>query len=182
MGAVKKGAVVLFPGVRYSVDTPLLYYAGSAFTQRGYAVLSVDYGDQAQSLTGLEHTADALEGPVLDHLRVWELGQYEDVVFVSKSIGTVLAGRCARRLDCAVRHIYLTPLELTLPFLNRAEDMAVGAGADPFLDAERLKAHCAAQGVPLKLYPGVGHRLEDKTDLRRTLAILGEIVEIYGEF
>lgn len=182
MGAVKKGAVVLFPGVRYSVDTPLLYYAGSAFAQRGYEILPVDYGDEAQSLTGLERTADALEGPVLDQLRSWNLGQYEDVVFVSKSIGTVLAGRCAQRLGCAVRHIYLTPLELTLPYLNRAEDIAVGAGADPFLDAERLKAHCEAQSVPLRLYPGVGHRLEDKQDLRRTLDILGEIVAIYGAF
>lgn len=174
--------MVLFPGVRYSVDTPLLYYAGRAFAQRGYEVRAVDYGDGAQSLTGLAETAAALEEPVLAQLRSWALEECEDVVFVSKSIGTVLAGRCAAALNASMRHIYLTPLELSLPFLNRAEDVVFGAGADPFLDAERLKTHCEEHGVPLKVYPGVGHRLEDKADLRRTLAILAEIAEVYERF
>ena len=179
---VKKNAVVLFPGVRYSVDTPLLYYAGSAFSQRGYEVFSVDYGDKAQSLSGLEATAQALEEPVLTQLRSWGLEDREDVVFVSKSIGTVLAGRCAARLRCPVRHIYLTPLELTLPYLVEGCGIAVGAGDDPFLDAERLKKHCEAQGVPLTLFPGVGHRLEDKKDTQRTLDIMKEVAEIYEQF
>lgn len=175
-------AVVLFPGVRYSVDTPLLYYAGSAFAQRGYEVFSVDYGEEAKSLHGLDRAVEALEGPVLDQLRGWQLEQFEDVVFVSKSIGTVLAGRCACGLSCEVRHIYLTPLDLTLPYLTRSTDLAVGGGADPFLDAGVLQAHCEAHGVPLTLFPGVGHRLEDKGNLRRTLEILAEIVRLYGGF
>lgn len=175
-------AVVLFPGVRYSVDTPLLYYAGTTFAQRGYEVFSVDYGDEAKSLHDLDRAVDALEGPVLVQLRSWKLEQYGDVVFVSKSIGTVLAARCAQGLNCDVRHIYLTPLELTLPYLDRSTDVAVGAGADPFLDAGVLQAHCEAHGVPLTMYPGVGHRLEDKGNIRRTLAILGEIVELYERF
>ena len=179
---VKKNAVVLFPGVRYSVDTPLLYYAGSAFAQRGYEVFSVDYGDKAQSLSGLEATAQALEEPVLTQLRSWGLEDREDVVFVSKSIGTVLAGRCAARLRCPVRHIYLTPLELTLPYLVKGCGVAVGAGDDPFLDAERLRAHCGANKVPLTLFPGVAHRLEDKNNLHRTLEILEKVVELYERF
>jgi hypothetical protein len=179
---VNRKAVVLFPGVRYSVDTPLLYYAGSAFSQRGYEVFSVDYGDKAQSLSGLEATAETLAEPVLAQLRSWGLEGREDVVFVSKSIGTVLAGRCAQELGCPVRHIYLTPLELTLPYLVEGCGIAVGAGADPFLDAERLKAHCAAQGVPLTLFPGVGHRLEDKENLCRTLEILEQVVKLYERF
>ena len=36
-------AVVLFPGVRYSVDTPLLYYAGTTFALRGYEVDAVGF-------------------------------------------------------------------------------------------------------------------------------------------
>lgn len=175
-------AVVLFPGVRYSVDTPLLYYAGTTFAQRGYEVFSVDYGDEDKSLHDLDRAVDALAGPVLDQLRSWKLEEYGDVVFVSKSIGTVLAGRCAQGLNCNVRHIYLTPLVLTLPYLNRSTDVAVGAGADPFVNAEELRAHCEANSVPLTMYPGVGHRLEDKGDIRRTLAILGEIVELYERF
>ena len=175
-------AAVLFPGVRYSVDAPLLYYAGSAFAQRGYEVFSVDYGEEAKSLHDLEQTADALEGPVLEQLRSWRLEEYEDVVFVSKSIGTVLAGRCAQVLTFGVRHIYLTPLELTLPYLNRSTDVAVGAGDDPFLDAGRLRLHCEAHGVPLIMVPGVGHRLEDKRDVQRTLDIMKEVAEIYEQF
>ena len=175
-------AVVLFPGVRYSVDTPLLYYAGSAFAQRGYEVHAVDYGDEARSTEGLDATAAALEGPVLNQLRAWALEDCADVVFVSKSIGTVLAARSAAALRTPVRHIYLTPLEQTLPFLCRKTDVVVGAGADPFLDPERLREHCDRFSVPLTLYPGVGHRLEDKTNLGRTLDILREVAALYERF
>lgn len=174
--------VVLFPGVRYSCDTPLLYYAGSAFEQRGYQVGRVSCGDALGSTEDLEQGVLSVRDGVLEQVRRLAPERREDVVFVSKSVGTVLAGWTAAHLACPVRQICLTPLEGALPYIHPKRDRVVGAGADPFLDGERLKAFCQEKGVPLELFSGVGHRLEDRQDIRRTLNILTEIVHIYEEF
>lgn len=175
-------AVVLFPGVRYSCDTPLLYYAGTVFTQRGYEKYEIAYPSDMLSNQNLEQKARNAQADVLEQIRKMHLEKCEDVVFVSKSIGTVLAGWTASQLDYSVRHIYLTPLEPTLPYINPAKDMAVGAGTDPYLDAERLRSYCAEHRISLTMFPEVGHRLEDRQDIHRTLSILSEIVRIYESF
>lgn len=177
-----KKAVVLFPGVRYSCDTPLLYYAGTTFAARGYEKIEVDYGPELSTTAHLEETILSVRDAVLEQLRSCHLEQCEDVVFVSKSIGTVLAGWAAAQLGVPVRQIFLTPLEYTLPFLRPESDIAVGAGADPFLDADRLSEYCAAHSIPLTMIPHVGHRLEDRSDIRRTLRILEEVVSLYESF
>lgn len=175
-------AVVLFPGVRYSCDTPLLYYAGTVFRSRGYQVFQVDYDQRMLSTDSLEQRARAVSGDVLAQVQAMGLEEMEDVVFVSKSVGTVLAGWTAEQLPFLVRHIYLTPLEPTLPCIHPETDVAVGAGDDPYLDGEVLRRLCEERGIPLTMYPGVGHRLEDKRDHHRTLEILKEIVELYERF
>lgn len=177
-----KKIVVLFPGVRYSCDTPLLYFAGTAFRQRGYQKVDIVYGQEMLDTGNLEEKIHGTMSFVLEQLKNLHLDQYEDVVFVSKSIGTALAGWAASQLDVPVRHIYLTPLEQTLPYLRSSGDVVIGAGADEYLPAERLCSYCEAHSIPVTIYPGVGHRLEDKTSSRRTLDILGEIIEAYEGF
>lgn len=177
-----KKAVVLFPGVRYSCDTPLLYFAGAVFGQRGYEKHEIDYGGQMQSTHDLEQAVLNVRQDVLAQLMAMELETCDEVVFVSKSVGTVLAGWAASQLPFPVRQIYLTPLEQTLPFIDPAKDQVVGAGDDPYLASDRLSAYCAGQGISLTMYPGVGHRLEDKGNVHRTLQILTEIVELYEQY
>ncbi len=177
-----KKAVILFPGVRYSCDTPLLYYAGKVFCSRGYEKIEISYGEAILSTKNLEQKILDVRGFVVEQLRNARLEQYEDVVFVSKSIGTVFAGWSAAQIDHPVRHIYLTPLEQTLPFLHAETDIAIGAGKDEYLDAQRLEAYCSDHQIPLTIYPNVGHRLEDKEDIHRTLCIMDEIGGRYERF
>lgn len=175
-------AVVLFPGVRYSCDTPLLYYAGKVFARRGYEKFEVSYGDGIFSTKNLEQKFMDLRDKVLSDLLALNLEQYEDVVFVSKSIGTVFAGWCASQLSVNVRHIYLTPLEQTLPFMDPVTDIAVGAGMDEYLDPQQLEQWCRSKKIRLTMYPNVGHRLEDRDDIHRTLRIMAEIGGLYETF
>lgn len=177
-----KKAVVLFPGIRYSCDTPLLYFAGVVFGQRGYEKYEIDYSGRMQSANDLEQAVLAVRQDVLSQLASMKLEDYDQVVFVSKSIGTVLAGWAASQLPYPIRHIYLTPLEQTLPFIDPVKDWVVGAGDDPYLASDRLSAYCAERGISLTIYPGVEHRLEDKGDVHRTLQILTEIVELYEQY
>lgn len=175
-------AVILFPGIRYSCDTPLLYFAGTAFKDHGYQVYPIHYGDTLQSNDDLDRAVELSGAMVLEQLRAIPLESCDDIVFVSKSIGTVLAGWSASQLPFPVRHIYLTPLAGTLPYINPKVDFTVGAGADPFLDAEILTAQQRKRHFPLLMVPDVGHRLEQKGNTLKSVEILREIVEIYNEF
>lgn len=177
-----KKAVVLFPGVRYSCDTPLLYYAGTVFRQRGYEKLEVSYGEDIFAPVSLDEKIQRTKDSVLEQLHAMELGQYEDIVFVSKSIGTAFAGWSASRLSCPIRHIFLTPLEQTLPFIDGKRDITIGAGLDEYLSPERLSGYCREHHIPVTIYEGVGHRLEDRSNSKHTLTILGEIIECYERF
>lgn len=175
-------AIVRFPGIRYSCDTPLLYFAGTAFQDHGYQVYSIHYGDALQSNDDLDNAVALSGGMVLEQLHALPLEGCEDIVFVSKSIGTVLAGWCASQLSVPVRHIYLTPLPDTLPYINPKVDFTIGAGADPFLDPEILIAQQQKRHFPLLMIPDVGHRLEQKGNTLKSVEILNQIVERYNEF
>lgn len=175
-------AVVLFPGIRYSCDTPLLYFAGTTFKEHGYQVFPLNYGDTLRDNNDLPHAVERSGALVLEQLERIPFGDCEDIVFVSKSIGTVLAGWAATQLPHSIRHIYLTPLADTLPYIDPAVDFTVGAGDDPFLNAEILVKEQEKRQFPLLMIPDVGHRLEGKGDTLKSLDILRRIVEVYHGF
>ena len=91
---MKKMAVV-FPGVGYHSDKPLLYYSKKLVQELGYEVVEVTYsgfparifGDKEKMLESfrlaMEQTKDQLKG-----LRLEEA---DDLLFISKSIGTAVA-------------------------------------------------------------------------------------------
>ena len=42
---MKKKIAVLFPGIGYHTDKPLLYYSRKLAMERGYEIIEVKYGD-----------------------------------------------------------------------------------------------------------------------------------------
>lgn len=93
MKNAKKKLVVLFPGWNYSVDCPLLYYSDFYFETEGYDKLLIDYGDVLKNdqLT-VEQRIEAIKENTLNKIQDNCSANYEDIIFVSKSIGTVIAG------------------------------------------------------------------------------------------
>ena len=47
-----KKAAVLFPGIGYTNDRPLLYYAGKLARKEGYDLLKVQYSQDPKSVKG----------------------------------------------------------------------------------------------------------------------------------
>ena len=90
---------VLFPGIGYTVTKPLLYYAGRLAASAGYRVVPVAYGDLPGNakgdpekmrlclVTAYERAEEALRG--VD----WH--ECNTVLFIVKSIGTIVAARSA---------------------------------------------------------------------------------------
>lgn len=178
-----KKLLVLFPGRNYSCDKPLLYYAGKIFEERGYEVIRLSYNADLKTdkdnIKGLIEEAYEKVKSELDRINFL---LYEDVVFVSKSIGTALAGRYEKKTGRRIRHIYLTPVSEALQYMSRGKCLVVAGKEDRYLDGRRLKIYCVEQDIPLKQFDEVGHALEHPKDINITFAILMVIVRMYKEF
>ena len=88
--------VVCFPGIGYHCDKPLLYYSRKLAATAGYdhAVL-LQYTCQKDGLrenpAALRAAFDALYTQAEAQLAAVGWAQYDDVLFLSKSIGTAIA-------------------------------------------------------------------------------------------
>ena len=168
---VQKGKklLVMFPGRNYSCDKPLLYYAGKIFEKRGYEVVRLDYNYRLKGnrddIRGLIEEAKSYVGEQLANIAF--VG-YEDVVFLSKSMGTALAGYFENLFGIRVRHIFLTPVPEALKYMHRGRCIVVAGKDDRILDSRRLKIYCVEQDIALKQFDEVGHSLEHEEDMNKT--------------
>ena len=121
---MKKKIAVLFPGIGYTCDKPLLYYTGKLAVARGYKLVKVEYGNFP---SGIKENKEKMEEAFRCGLEqaekilqdiCWE--EYEDILFVSKSIGTVISSAFARRHQLSAKNILFTPLQQT--FLSHYSD------------------------------------------------------------
>ncbi len=175
---------VLFPGIGYTCDKPLMYYAGKLAAQRGYKVIPVAYrgfpdnvkGDPVKMRRALEIACEQA-GDILADL---DMNACDDVLFIGKSIGTLVAARYARQRDIPARSILFTPLAETFCF-TRGEAIAFHGTADPWADTDAIIGACREQDIPLCLTEGANHSLETgnvETDLKT----LVETLERVGQF
>lgn len=82
-----KRIVVLFPGANYSTDFPLLFYAGFKFEVRGYKKVAISYEDLLKQDKSLQECIADVKNLALIQLQNFDLSEYDDIVFVSKSLG-----------------------------------------------------------------------------------------------
>lgn len=176
-----KKVVVIFPGANYSADCPLLYYAGFKFELRGYEKIDINYNEFLKQDKSFEECLRDINNSVISQLQNFNLPKYDDIVFVSKSLGTVVAGWVEEELCIKVRHIFLTPIEETLPYIKYGKNIAavIAGTADKQLNANILKEHCKKENIYLKQIQGAGHRLEFWGDIDKNIEILREVVAIY---
>lgn len=170
MKSISKKAILL-PGVGYSCDRPLLYYAGKLATQKGYAPIKVDYAGYkgfAKSMRGdLDKMTAAFEYAYkqTNALLSEQIAADDDLLFIAKSVGTVVAAAYLNRHKRAGRAIYLTPLAETFWVFN--EEHPYGADAisfhgttDPWAKTDAVEAGCDKYNIPLIKIPSANHSLE----------------------
>lgn len=181
---MKKGLIILFPGVRYSVDSPLLYYAGLQYEVRGYDKIKIEdyHVEKLDGLSHLEAYAEQAKTNVKEQLEQVDFSGYEEIVFASKSIGTVIALRLEDELKLSrVTHIVLTPITETIPYLmkNRRVKCMVTGSKDKMVDLETLQEVCRVNELPLTVIEDVGHRLETKESIQKNIEIVAQVVVEY---
>lgn len=166
--------VVSFPGLR-GCEIPLLYFTAKHYEDRGYEKRFISWPPG-------ETDPDALLACALRQISQLDLRVYKSVIFVGKSIGTVIACRVKERLRAAITLILFTPLPETLPYLYGGNDILfIAAGdKDRYLDAEILRKLCGREGIECHIEPAVGHRMEVPGNLKHNLEIVYRVVSRIG--
>ena len=166
-----KKIVISFPGAR-GCEIPLLYFGAKHFEDMGYEKRFIGYpGNREITLENVLNNA-------LETLRDMDWNEYEEIVFVAKSLGTVVSGMVKEKLGIPARLVFFTPLEETMPYIRRDNEVLLAAmgDRDTYLEAPRLKSLCEREGIRYHIEPGVGHRMEVAGDLRRNLEIVYRVI------
>ncbi len=170
---------VIFPGIGYHTDKPLLYYGKKLARARGYEIREVPYknfkpnikGDRQKMQEAFEHALAQAEHMLKDVRWV----EAEDVLFISKSIGTVVAAAYAREHALKVRQLYFTPLAETFLFAAEGDGIAFHGTADPWASDADVEKGCVDRRIPFITVPGANHSLETG-DLMRDLNNLASVM------
>lgn len=163
--------VVSFPGGRGD-EIPLLYFGAKVFEDRGYEKIFVKHPEAGDG------SFEAVYENAKKVLEAIDLRQCEKVIFVAKSLGTVIACRLREELELSVSVILLTPLPETLPYMKSDNNiLLVAAGTkDRYLETEVLREICEKENISYYIETEVGHRMEVMNDLSRNLEILGNVI------
>ncbi len=165
---------VFFPGIGYTVDRPLLYYSKKLAKQYRYEVRDVCYqvpeGKPEQAFAeAFAQTEQMLSS--LDWTR------YEEILFVSKSLGTVVSCAYAEKYHITCRNVYYTPLEQTFSFHPQPGIVFHGT-ADPWVKTALIREKCEAYALPLHITEGTNHSLELPDKIGESIQNLKKIMEL----
>ncbi len=181
---MSKKLAIIVPGIGYTKDKPLLYYSTRLMKELGYDVIHIAFSDMPENIfADDEKKLQAVmiaSGQMTEQLSDIEYDQYEDVVFIGKSLGTVVAAKYVRDNNLTVRQIWFTPVEKTFSFDSK-EVLAFIGDADPWSDFETIKSQAKRLDITLHTYEGLNHSLEGKNvaDNIKTILSVIEICERY---
>lgn len=169
---------VIFPGQAYFKDSPLMWYSALSAFEAGSDVLSVEYGFQSNRKDPTEDILELTNAEISEFLHSFlEEHHYEEVIFISKSIGTFLVSRlCKNSFKEVKKHILQTPLKPTIQFMNSTEKALVLVGdEDPAFGPEDRNQLKQGENIRLVLFPGANHIMEVSGNYRKSLEYLDTV-------
>lgn len=173
-------AAVIFPGIGYHTDKPLLYYGKKLAIESGYRIIEVSYTGLPENVKGnkqkMEQAFQIASTQVKEQLCDVNFKEYESVLFISKSIGTVVAAAYDNDQAVNAEHIYFTPVPQTFSFAREASGIVLHGLNDPWCETAIVEENCQRLGLTLKTFEGANHSLETGNCLR-DLEIMGMVFE-----
>ena len=174
----KVGIVVCYPGTGFTCKEALFERCAERFSARGYDVVKLDFSHiPFREIETIEEAVNIAQRAVRRQLAGIDFQTYDDVVWISKSLGTILAARSEETFQIKPRHLFLTPLPETLQLIHpdsRVIALVLGT-QDRFLSGEALAAFCAERNLCCCLIDGVSHSLKDDQSPERTARINEQI-------
>lgn len=169
---------VIFPGIGYHIDKPLLYHSKRIAKEASYEVVAVSYKNFPSDVRGnaekmtqcfqiaLEQSEEILIG--------LDFSKYDEILFISKSVGTAVASAYANEHDLKTRNVYYTPVAKSFDFMKQPGIVFHGT-SDPWVESETVVNGCKKLGFPLYITENGNHSLEMGdaiTDLNNLVTIM----------
>lgn len=170
--------MVLFPGMGYTCDKPLLHYAKAYGFLYGYDILCINYGkmtfDKSKVLSSIAPAYEIAK----EALNMINITNYEKIIFISKSLGTVVAGQLSKEYAMDIQNIFLTPLKETIPYMENSEDVTISGDHDPMLSSDDLQL-IQEQPITSFVFPNTNHSLEVEKNPVQSIDYLHQVAKIY---
>ena len=171
---------VFFPGIGYHCDKPLLYYARKLAQECGYEkIVMLAYSCDSKNIRGdekkMQEAFECLYAQAEKKLEEIAFDEYSEIIFISKSVGTIIASAYAEKYKIKCHQILYTPLEQTFMF-GHDDAVAFIGTADPWSDVQAVIRMAEKQKVSVDIYERTNHSLETE-DTIKNLDILKEVME-----
>ena len=174
---------VIFPGIGYHADKPLLYYSRKLAAEKGYRVIMPAFGPFPQKVKGDEAAMRECAAIALrqarEQLSAEEL-RAAKTVFFSKSIGTVAAAAYAAEEGLSPVQIYYTPVAETFAWAKAGCGIVFHGTKDPWVSTDLVRSACETLSIPCVITKGANHSLETG-DAVQDLKILRETMKTVRE-
>lgn len=169
---------VIFPGIGYHTDKPLLYYSKKLAKQYNYDVIEVTYGGFPKDVKGSpekmkEAFFSAMEQTETS-LKDVDFSAYDTLLFISKSVGTAVASAFAQNHHLNTHNLFYTPVEASFEFMSQ-EGIVFTGTKDPWVEQAVVERECQKRSLPLFLTRNGNHSLETG-DVIRDLENMNEIM------
>lgn len=166
---------VIFPGAGYGLDSPLLYYADFLFESKGYERVRMEYSSILSCKEfSVENKIKVLREYVWSQIEGVDFGQYDEVVFLSKSIGAIEAGVLADRLDISIKQIFFTPVKEAASYLKTDSIFVIGTKDKEY---SFYKEQCEEKNVTALYIEGADHLLEIQDSPFDSIKVLENVMQ-----
>ena len=190
---IKKSLLVMFPGVGYTCDKPLLYYIGKLYQNDNFDVKKISYAGFMNGLKDdsqkMNHAYELVKKQTKEQLKDINWNEYEKVVFVSKSIGTVGAAYIFKYMqdkkiinsNLKISNIFLTPLVETFNYVTEKSGFVIIGDKDQWSDYAQICKLAEKYNLPAHIIENANHSLEN-SDIFDSIDIIFNVVKIVDSY
>lgn len=169
-----KKLVIMFPGVGYGLDCPLLYYADFVYETKGFDRVHMNYQSIFSNRDlSLENKLQKVREYILEQVKDINFNSYDEVVFLSKSIGSVEAGILAERLKLDVVQVFITPIEEAVSYCNNNSCVVIGTQDKAY---ELYENHCDKNKIRALYIKDANHSLEVEGQPYESIDVLKSVM------
>ncbi|SDL85130.1 alpha/beta family hydrolase [Sediminibacillus halophilus] len=179
---------VMLPGLGYSTDQPLFYFATGLFFDKGFDVLHIQYEYEVASFTkrGREEQFRLISDDVEKVMEeVVPVAKYTNIYMMAKSIGT---GGLAHLLEKSktkleiTKVIWLTPLlqvDMLYHHLQKCwiESLLLIGDKDKCFVKQRVSGLAAKSNFKVQIFNGTDHSLEHKNGVYQSIDCLKAVMK-----
>lgn len=181
--------VIALPGLGYTLEKSLLDYSKQLVLDLKLDYLGVEYGFQISREKFNKSDENDIRELFLESLDIifsaLELRKYKNIVFIGKSLGTVLQNKLRKevekRFEVNIKNIYLTPINETLEEELDLNGLVITGTNDSLISLDNLEK-IKLEKIKITEIDGAGHSLCIKGNVIESIRALEIIINNIKEY